>query len=238
MAYREFYFEKTYAAPDMTILSEGLNKTADNIGAMFRAISEAQIAKRKAADQYKFDLGQGKFENDDKIFFEKGLNITQRGKNDIKQYGRLSPETEKDQNISMQEKNQSDWQYKRFEQNEKEISAREKEDKYYDPQPDREGNKLAAYGENNDIYYGTRGERLETFDKVKGKLPQSLRGKIYTSDYVKAFGQKETTRTTGSPTAKSSVYSKTPFINEQGVPGITIDHAKEYLSSRPDSTLR
>ena len=50
---REFHNEKYYAAPDINILADGLNKTADNIGAMFRAIGENQRAQKKAGDQYK-----------------------------------------------------------------------------------------------------------------------------------------------------------------------------------------
>lgn len=237
MAYREFHNEKYYAAPDISILTEGLDKTAENIGALFRSIGEQQTAKRKAADQYKFDLGEGKFENDDKIFFQRGLNITQRGKNDIKMYGRISPQLEQDQNAAIVDKKQSDWQFKKFEQNEKEIATREQEDKYFDPQPDRDANRLAAYGENNDIYYSTRGERLEAYEKVKGKLPQSLRGKFYTSDYVKAFGKKEKTKTVGDPTYQSTTFDSTPFLTPQGTPGVTVDHAKEYLGSRPDGSV-
>jgi hypothetical protein len=239
MAYREFHFEKIYAAPDISILTEGLNKAADNIGNMFRAISQAQQAKKKAVDQYKFDLGEGKFENDDKIFFQKSLNLTQRGKQEMREreYRRFSPQLEHDQNMSLMEKKESDWQFKKFKQNEEEISAREKEDPYFDPQPDREANKLAAYGEDGDIYYATRGERLEAYDKVKGKMPQSLRGKTYTANYIKAFGAKEKTRVSENPDAKSTTYDKTPFLTPQGTPGVTVDHAKEYLSSRADGSV-
>lgn len=237
MAYREFHFEKTYAAPDTRILARGLERTAENMGLFFRSIAEAQRNKRIASDQYKFDLGEGKFENDDKIFFQQGLNITQRGKMDIRRMGRISPELEQDQNVAIMQKKQSDWQFKKFEQNEKEIKARETEDKYYDGTLDREGNKLAAYGENNDVYYATRGERLDAFDKIKFLNPQSLKGKVYTSDYVKAFGKKEQTKTTSDPNSKSSVYSATPFLTPQGTPGVTVDHAKEYLSSRGDGSV-
>lgn len=239
--YKEFHVEKYYDAPDIGILERGLvsgaRATGEAIGNLFRSVAEQQRAKRAAADQYKFDLGEGKFENDDKIFFQKGLNFTQRGKEDIRTNQRISPELEKDMTSSIQEKKQSDWQFKKFETNEKEIKLREDQDKYYDGEPDRQANKLAAYGENNDVYYGTRGERLDAFDKVKGKLPQSLKGKNYTADYVKTFGKKENTNAFGDPNVESSTYNATPFLTPQGIPGVTVDHAKEYLNSRADGSV-
>lgn len=239
--YREFHVEPIYAAPDIGILERGLvsgaRSSAEAIGNIFRSISEQQRAKRAAADQYKFDLGEGKFENDDKIFFQKGLNFTQRGKESLRSDQRISPELEKDMITAIQEKKQSDWQFKKFEQNEKEISTREKDDKYYDGSADRQANKLAAYGENNDVYYATRGERLEAFEKVKGKLPGSLKGKLYTADYVKTFGKKEKTAAFGDPNYESTTYDASPFLTPQGTPGVTIDHAKEYLNSRPDGSV-
>lgn len=239
--YREFHVEPIYAPPDVSILAEGLMRGAENtsrgIGDLFRAISENQIAKRKAADQYKFDLGEGKFETDDNIFYQKGINITQRGKEEIRTTGHPSLELEKDQQIALQEKRQSDWQFKKFEQNEKDIALREKEDNYFDPTPDRQANRLAAYGEDNDIYFSTRGERLEAYDKIKGRMPQSLKGKVYTADYVKTFGKKEKTKSIGDPNFESTTYDATPFLTPQGTPGVTIDHAKEYLNSRPDGSV-
>lgn len=241
MAYREFHVEKIYEAPDVNILAEGLMRGAENtsiaIGNLFRGIAEQKRAQRAAADQYKFDLGEGKFENDDKIFFQKGLNITQRGKDEIRTTGRISSELERDQNMSLQEKKQSDWQFKAMEQFEKDIEAKSKEDKYYDPDIDRNKLKLAAYGEDNDVYYNTRGERLEEFGKSAFTDPKALRGKLYTYDYVGLFRQKMKEVSTGSPTAESTRIDKTPFINEQGIPGVTINHAKEYLNSRPDGSV-
>lgn len=241
MAYREFHVEKIYEAPDVNILAEGLmegaKSSAEAIGNLFRGLSEQQIAKRKGADQYKFDLGEGKFENDDKIFFEKSNNITQRGKQDILRQGAISPELQKDQMLSLQEKKQSDWQFKAMEQHDKDIDARAKEDKYYDPEVDKNKLRVAAYGEDGDVYYGTRGDRLEEFDKVKGIDPKSLKGKLYTYDYVGLFREKEKTKSTGSPTSESTVFDKTPFLNEQGAPGITMNHAKEYLNSRQDGSV-
>lgn len=240
-SYKEFHNEKYYDAPDIGILERGLvsgaRATGEAIGNLFRSISEQQRAKRAAADQYKFDLGEAKFENDDKIIYQGVLNETELSKQDIRTTGRISPERLKSQQQWTMNKKSSDWQYKKFENNEKEIIAREKEDIYYDGLPDREGNKLAAYGENNDVYYATRGERLEAFDKIKGKLPQSLKGKLYTADYVKTFGKKENTKAFGDPNVESSTYDATPFLTPQGTPGVTIDHAKEYLNSRPDGSV-
>lgn len=240
MAYREFHFEKIYEAPDVGILAEGLMRGAENtseaIGNLFRGIAEQQRARKAAADQYKFDLGEGKFENDDKIFYQRALNITQRGKNEIKATGQLSPELQKDQEMSVLDKKSSDWQFKTMQQFEKEIEERSK-DKYYDPEVDRNKLRVAAYGEDNDVYYGTRGERLEEFAKTRGTDPKSLKGKLFTFDYVGLFRQQEKERKTGSPTAESTVYDKYTFINEQGAPGVTIRHAKDYLNSRPDGSV-
>lgn len=241
MAYREFHYEKIYEAPDVNILAEGLLRGAENtsiaIGNLFRGLAEQQAAKRKAADQFKFDLGEGKFENDDKIFFQKGVNITQRGKNEIRNTGRLSPQLEQDQNMALMEKKQSDWQFKTMTQYNEEIAARAKEDLYYDPEIDLNKLRIAAYGEDNDVYYATRGERMEQFAAVRGKDPKSLKGKLYTFDYVGKFREKEKIKSTGSPTAESTYADKSPFLNEQGAPGVTITHAKEYLNSRGDGSV-
>lgn len=241
MAYREFHVEKIYEAPDVNILAEGLisgaRSSAEAIGNVFRNIAEQQRAKRVAADQYKFDLGEGKFENDDKIFFQKGVNLTNRSKEEIRATGRISPQTEKDMQRDLQEKKQSDWQFKATQEFNKEIDDRSKEDKYYDPEVDKNKLKIATHGEDNDVYYGTRGERLEEFAKNKFTDPKSLKGKLYTFDYVGLFREKEKKTKSGSPTAESTVYDKTPFLNEQGAPGITLNHAKEYLNSRPDGSV-
>lgn len=235
MAYREFRNEKYYESPNVP--DNAFMNTANAVGEIFRVMAEKKKQKALAADQYKFDLGQGKFENDDKIFFEQTKNITERSRNDLRATGRLSPQIEKDQHMARQSKNESDWQFKAMTDMDKMITAKSTEDKYYDPSGDFEVVKEAAYGKDNDVYYGTRGERLENASKAIFKLPTSLRGKLYTSDYVKTFGKKENTKASDSPTQHSSTYMSTPFLTPAGVPGVTIDHAKQYLSSRQDGSV-
>lgn len=238
--YREFHFEKIYEAPDVNILAEGLVRGAENtaeaIGNVFRGIAEQRRAKKIAADQYKFDLGEGKFENDDQIFYQGGVNETELSKQDIRATGQISPQRQKSQQQWIMDKKSSDWQFKTMQQFEKEIEERAK-DKYYDPDVDRNKLRVAAYGEDNDVYYSTRGERLEEYSKNRGTDPKSLKGKLYTFDYVGLFRQKEKENKTGSPTAESTIYDKYTFLNEQGAPGVTVRHAKDYLNSRADGSV-
>ena len=237
MAYREFHNEKYYEAPDVGIVERGLGKMNETIADIMRAASEEKKKKALAADQFKFDLGKGSFETDDKIFFQRGQNITARTRNDLKQYGSVSQQVQSDTNQSLMDKSASDWQYKAMTDMTGEIAKKEKDDTYYDSTHDYKTVKNAAYGENNDVYYTTRGTRLEEASKQLFKNPNSLKGKLYTADYVKTFGKKETTKAGENPNSKSSTYTSTPFITPAGVPGVTVDHAKQYLNSRSDGSV-
>jgi hypothetical protein len=237
MAYREFHNEKYYEAPDVGIVERGLARMNDTIADQIRAASEAKKAKALAADQFKFDLGQGKFENDDKIFFARGQNITARTRDELKRTGAVSPQIQKDQQQALVDKNSSDWQYKAMTDMVGQIDAKSKEDIYYDPEHDKNLVKEAAYGKDNDVYYATRGDRLTTASNQLFRNPTSLRGKVYTADYVKTFGKKENLKVSENPNMKSSNYMSTPFLTPAGIPGVTIDHAKQYLSSRPDGSV-
>lgn len=235
MAYREFHNEKYFASPDVP--KDAFMHTINGVADMLDALAARKKQKALAADQYKFDLGQGKFENDDKIFFERGLDITQRSRQDIATSGRISPQMQDSQNTAIMDKKSSDWQYQAMTDMGKVIEAKSKEDIYFDPQIDTTKLREAAYGKDNEVNYLTRGERLEAYNNEMLRDPRSLRGKVYTSDYVKLFGKKEQTKNTEDPNTKSSVYSASPFITPQGVPGVTVDHAKEYLNSRPDGSV-
>jgi hypothetical protein len=237
--YREFRSEKYYDAPNMgqftQALVQGAQNSAEAIGNIFRSMAEQKAAKRKAADAYKFDLGAGKFENDDKIFHPLGLNITARTQQDLRTNGKISPERQKEQEQAVLWKKESDWQYAQFQDNAKRIEG--VQDKYFDKEYEHNRNYLAANGENRDIDFRTRGERLDAYDKVIFKDPKSFRGKLYNADYVANFRAKEDAKATGDPTKKSSRSSSTPFVNEQGAEGVTVTHAKEYLSSRGDGMV-
>jgi len=237
--YREFRSEKYYDAPDMRQFTQGLIQGAQNsaeaIGNIFRSMAEQKAAKAKAADAYKFDLGKGSFENDDMIFHQFGLNETKRTQQDLRTTGKISPERQKAQEEGVLWKKASDWQYAQFTDNAKRIEG--VQDKYFDKEYEHRRNELAANGENRDIDFRTRGERLDAYDKVIFKDPKSFRGKLYNADYVATFRAKENAKTTGDPTYKSSKSNSSPFVNEQGAEGVTVTHAKEYLSSRGDGMV-
>lgn len=233
MAYREFHYEKQYAAPDT---SEFLDQTNASIGNLFRAISDRQDLRRKTADQYKFDLENGYFENDNKILQQHAANTVALGKEAF----RKNDATLKNQ-LSMQEKlgrqfaGQRDAQANRFKEMNASVDKRASEDPFYNPQADIDVIKEAAYGKDNDIDFRTRGERLAEADKVIGNNPKSFKIDDYTAHYVKGIGEKEITKTTGNPNATTTKFNSSPFWdNSTGKPGVTDDHAVEYLKSRPD----
>ena len=53
MAYREFQYEKTYAAPDV---SDFLDDATRSVSSLFQSIATQSNQKKKNADQFNFDL--------------------------------------------------------------------------------------------------------------------------------------------------------------------------------------
>lgn len=131
MAYREFHYEKQYEAPDTRRAYE---VQVQGITNLFSNLRRRQEEKRKASDQFNYDLDKGAFENDTRILTELAKNVTQRGKSEYRNSGRLSLETDNEM------KNGLGWQQQSVNQMEraKTLNAdiKSKTDPYYNPEPD------------------------------------------------------------------------------------------------------
>lgn len=227
MAYRQFRNESTYEAPDYSFIGN----TAEAISGVFRQIGQEKAARRKAADQFKFDVDGGSFENDTKILNEGVKNVVTRARQEILRSGRVSPETEslmKDiQSYKTISNNQMD-RVKSLRQNINDLAMR---DSYYNPDADLHKIRLATHGEDNDVDFRTRDERIAGIENSIGGV-DSFHFKKYRADYVKEYGQRSKKVTTGNEFAKSTRYDQATFWDDKtGKPGVTADHAIDFLNS-------
>jgi hypothetical protein len=226
MAYREFHNEKYYEAPDT---SQAYAVQVQGITNLFRGIQQRQEAKRKAEDQFAYDLDKGAYETDTKILTEVAKNVTNRAKQEIRQSGRISMETEKLMKDGMGWQQQSKNQLDRAKALEQKIVSRS--DKYYNPEPDKKLVLDATHGSGNDVDFRTRGEKLAEAEKKLGGI-ETFKFDEYRSDYVKKVGaqfkEKETPLKNGS---SKTIYDQATFWDKNGKPGVTDDHAINYLES-------
>lgn len=227
MAYRQFRNEATYEAPDLSYI----DNTVQAISNVFHQVAKEKSARRNAAEQFKFDLDGGAFDNDTKIIREGVKNVVVRARQEIRRTGRVSPETEALQHdfttASTVSKNQMD-RVKALRQNILDLRGR---DPYYNPDADLNKIRLATHGENNDVDYRTRGERLSEAENTIGGVDSFLFDK-YRADYVKQVGKQSKRVTTGNENAKSTRYDQATFWDDKtGKPGVTPDHAIDYLNS-------
>lgn len=227
MAYREFAYEKHYAAPDT---SQAYATQIQGITNLFRGLQQKQEQKRKASDQFSYDLDKGAFENDTKILTELAKNVTARGKNEFRIGGKLSLETE---NLM---KDGSGWQQQSINQMEraKQLNSdiKSKADPYYNPEPDLNLVKWATHGEENDVDFRTRGERLTEAEKQLGGV-DTFRFDKYRADYVTALKPQWTDIETPlkSGASKSVRNEATFWDTDKGVPGVTDKHAIRFIES-------
>lgn len=239
MAYREFHFEKIYEAPDMSILTEGLNKTAENVSTLFQSIAAAKSKKDLAADQYKVDLGKGSFENDEKLKAELAASLVNEGKEMIRSGRGFTSDYVKRLEEAKSYVANSKIQYDRWKDDLGRIDKRSTEDKYYDPQYDEDILREATHGKDNEVNFFNRGDRLQEAEKRLFSNPKAFRINDYTADYVKNLGSMEKQVTTGNPNASNSRYNKATFWDDKtGRPGVTDKHAIEYLKSRADGSVQ
>ena len=89
--YRTFRNEAYYEAPGTTPF-DGAQGLISNI---FQNMRKRQDERRRAADQFQYDLDKGAYENDTKILNEMAKNVTARAKNEIRTGGRVSIETDR-----------------------------------------------------------------------------------------------------------------------------------------------
>jgi hypothetical protein len=228
VAYREFY-----EAP----VPEAVNPLASASKALvglFGSIAANKKAKQRKIDEYKYTINKGTFENDN-IYFEEGAKaVTSMMKEGMKEKDghkiqgakSLADELE----TQSQERRRQDELFKRGDSI---IDERAKKDKYYEPGVDKKYWSDAAFGEEHDINFIDRGDRLENAYKViGGKNPQSFKDREYLADWVNTFGQKQKEVSSGSPFAAKMEGSSSPFVNPKtGKPEVTDEHAIMYIKS-------
>jgi hypothetical protein len=226
VAYREFHVEPIYEAPNLDGFLEGSTAAISNL---FRSIGQRAVQRRTAADQFQYDLEGGAFETDTKVFKEYSKNVKDRARQEIRETGRLSPETDRMQTEGRAWKKISENQLQRA----KELNARitGKQDKYYNPEPDLKLVTWATVGEDNDVDFRTRGERLAKAEKEMGGV-DTFRFQDYRADYVKNIGTQYKKRVTNNPNAKNTIYNQATFWDDKtGKPGVTDDQAIDYIES-------
>jgi hypothetical protein len=231
VAYREFY-----EAPVPEAVNP-LEHTVQAISGLFQSIGKANTDKRKAADQFAYDLNEGKFENDQKVLTEYAKNVVNRGRQEILNRGRTSNETAGMMKEGKSYQQMSQIQFEKAKNIHSEILSRDAKDPYYDGQIDLNKLKVAANGENNEVNFYTRGERLADFEKTVGGI-DSFKYDQYKADYVKRIGQMNRERTTGNPNATKTIFDEATFWDDRtGKPGVTDQHAIEYLNSDPQGRV-
>jgi hypothetical protein len=231
MGYREFY--KTDVVSKEATYPGGIGAA---VGNFFQTLGKVYSDRKSASDQYKYALEFGNFENDNKLLGEYAKSVTREGKKDYLMQGRPSPSLVEKEQQGLLYAADSKAQYNRWKQLDEEINKRSQDgnDKYYDPNIDRETLKEAAFGQDGTINFYNRGPRLEKAGAMIGKDPRSFKQKLYVADYVKLMGDKEKAVTTGDVNSKSAKVSKSPFWDTKtGKVGVTDDHAIDYLRSDP-----
>lgn len=224
MAYREFNDPIDFSVADSDYLAEG-------VSGLFAGIASQQQAKRKASDQFQYDLSEGKFENDQKILSEFSTDVVTNGRDEIMRDGRTSNQTLSKMAQGKQWQNNSKIQFERAKQLTDEIHKRADDDTYYDATPDLEKIKEATHGKDNEVNFYTRGERLKSVEKNLGTI-DTFKYDKYKADYVKGVGTMYKSNDYGNPNVTKSRYDQATFWDDKsGKPGVTDDHAIDYLKS-------
>lgn len=229
MAYRQFRNEATFEAPD---LSPIVDDTTQAISGLFRSIAQEKKLNRKAADQFQFDLDEGAFENDTKILTEIAKNVAARANQEIRTNGRVSQETEAQMKDGLGFQAASKNQLERVKMLRQNILDQAARDPYFDP--DTALNKIvgATNGDNNDVDFRTRGERILEVEKGLNGV-DSFRFDKYRADYVKNIIGERTRKVSNETGETKNTRSATAaFWNDKkGVPEVTDDHAIDFIKS-------
>lgn len=228
MAYREFYRPQEIIQTDYSPVAQGFAN-------LFTGIASEYNRRRAATEQYKYAMEYSKFENDNKFNEAYVKGVTNLARETFRKTTNPSQQL-----LEMEEQGRryaadQKAQYDRFTKLDTRIKEKGTEDPYYDPEVDRKMLETAAFGEDGDIDFRTRGERLNQVSETIGNNPLAFRRKNYVSDWVKLYGKKEQEKKYGNANVESSKYSSSPFWDEKtGSPGITDVHVLDYLNSRAD----
>jgi len=234
MAYREFHYEKQYEAPDT---SHFLDASTQAVSHLFQNLALQHKQKQINADQFTYDLSQGKFENDQKILTEFANHVVDRGKQDIFHTGKITNETSDLMNQGKGYQQLSQIQLEKTKALQADIASRDAKDPYYDGTIDSNKLKIAVNGENNDVNFLTRGERLNQAEKTLGGV-DSFKYSNYRADYVKNKGEKSKIEEYGNDNVTKSKFSQGTFWDTStGKLGVTNEHAIDYLKSDPQGRV-
>jgi hypothetical protein len=226
VAYREFQYEKYYESPDN---SQAFATQVQGLTNLFRGIQQKEEKRKADANQFEYDLDKGAFENDSKIFGEVANTVVSRGKNEFRSNGRLSPETQRLMIDGKTWQQQSQNQLERAKALNADIKS--KADPYYNPEPDLNLVKWATHGENNDVDFRNRGERLSEAEKQLGGV-NTFKFDKYRADYVKTQGQQSKEREFPMKNGSSkTIFDQATFWAPDGKPGVTDTHAIKFIES-------
>ena len=227
MAYREFYKPIEAQPIDYSPLERGLTN-------FFSAISQGYNKRKSLSDQYNYSLDYGQFQNDNNFNTEYAKYVTQLGKRDYKTSGTPSADLLNAERQGKQYVADQKAQYERFKKLNDQIDKRGTEDKYYDPNFDKRSLEVAAFGEDGEVNFFSRGERLNNIAGMIGNDPRSFKSSMYTQDWLQTLGEKQILKTTDNPDAKNTLESKSRLWDPaSGKQGATDDHAIDFMRSDP-----
>jgi len=234
MAYREFHYEKQYAAPDA---SQFMDHTTQAVAHLFDSVRRSREERIKSTNQFEYDLSNGAFDNDQKILTEYAKNVVNAGKNEIYHTGKISNDTASKMAQGKSLQQLSKIQMEKTKNLQSEILSRDAKDPYYDSSLDMNRLKVAVNGEDNNVNMFDRSDRLVMFEKQLGGI-DSFKYNNYKADFVKASGQRYREQTTGNPNATKTRYDQATFWDDStGKPGVTDKHAIDYINSDPQGRV-
>lgn len=241
MAFRRFTEAETPQPEGMPYTAHAVSGLVDSINR--RRLAE-QTAKRNAIAQYKADSYASKFNTDSEDFLVLGRDVTSQAVNEMmaSPSGQTSGGLRDKQARYLGYKNQSDAQWQQLQDLQGTIAQTKFETggkNYYNPKPDADRLIEAAYGADGErITWFNRGERLDAVGKTLGSdLTKSFDKEGYLSDYVERIK----TQVRESKNKSMSGYEKSGkidavFLDENGNPKVTDEHAINYLQSSSYTT--
>jgi len=231
MAYREFHYEKTYAAPDTSDFLDASTRAVSNL---FQNLGRQHEERRKSASQWGFDYGNGKFENDDKLIREFGSNTIKRGQQEYYEKGKVSDQTIKDKDQTLLWSQMSDLQMQKAAAINKRID--DNKDPWYAKEVDKAKIPIAVNGEDGQRNLLTRNEPLNELEKNLNGI-DSFKHPEYRAHYITQLGKQNRDLVNGNPNAVST-YREATFMNPKtNKPEVTPDDAVRYLYSDPQGRV-
>lgn len=242
MAYREFQTEPFYKAPKI----EFFPKTTATLLTLLQTGMQQRMQRQRQniqlAATYKADQLSSKFTTDQAELNHLSNANTQSAVRDFRELGNLSPSTRERLSRAQGYKALSDSQWQMKEDTEKNINDRvikgpKSGANYYDKSYDAQNLVDAAYGkEGEDVTWETRGDNIQKVSSNIGKnLIFGFNKEAFLNDYV----EEKKTETRGKDSKGISgvkVGSKVTavFLDKDGVPKVTDEHAIQFLDSSPD----